>query len=853
MKPETWTRVRELFDAAAALPPGERTAWLERACAGEPEVKAELERLLREDDAAHGFLETSALERADLALGTPLRAGARVGRYRLVREIASGGMGTVFEALQDQPRRTVAVKMLRFGLASPERLRRFQVEAEVLGTLTHPGIAQIFEADTVDGQPWFAMEYVAGARDLVAFAREQGLGARERVRLFTAVCDAVAHGHQKGVIHRDLKPSNVLVDEAGRPKVIDFGVARAAQAGPGAGGALETRAGNVVGTLPYMSPEQLAADGAAVDVRSDVYSLGCMLCELLSGRLPHDLEGLSLAAVAQRVLEEEPSVPAALPSELRWILLRALEKDADRRYASASELRADLERFLAGEPVLAGPPSRRYRLQRLARRNRGALLALLLVFAALAVGLVRARIDARAAERARVAADEARRAAEREASRARAVTAFLRRTLTSIAPADMGPEVRVLDVLEEAERSVTRGALEPDALATVHHVLGESYLALGDLERAEAHLALARSPGWRASAEPLALDAEASWATLLVRQRRFADALALTAELLALAEARQGAGSQSALSVREARVRALTGLDRFDEAEPLALANLELADALPADEVLARAYCLADLAALRRAQGRFDEQLELLRRELALCEERLPAEHFLTQATRMAVGSALFDLTRWKESEELLRPALEWSRRRLGEHHQTLAALNNVSIALLMQDRPLEALDLIEEALPLARRLHGEGSLVALRVLTNLAVARVKEERFGEAEAVCLEILAQGTETLESDPDLLLRVRMNLGMALEGQGRLDEAEELYRANWEQSRARIGAAHRTTLAHLARLVYVNHLQGDHAEVLRTARELRDQERPGGPYAAWSRQMLDESSAPAAMPE
>ncbi len=398
MKVASWVRIRELFDQVVVLPELERTAFLDRACAAEPELRAEVERMLRSDEEATGFLDepASILENAILP-----QVGTRIGRYTLKRVLASGGMGTVFEAVQDEPRRTVALKTLRLGLSSPETLQRFRFEAEVLGNLRHPSIAQIFEAGTHEeaGEvvPYFAMELVSGARDLVSYVREEDLALPEKLELFLEVCAAVQHGHQKGVIHRDLKPGNILVDSEGRAKVIDFGVARWTDPAAARLGDLATQTGQVLGTFGYMAPEQLAGGSAAVDVRSDVYALGVVLFELVEGRRPHELEDKSPAQALRTIQEEIPRPSTSTPRELGWILSKALAKEPERRYGSASDLAADLVRFVRHEPVLAGPPSVRYRLGKFVRRHRVFLTATAAVVVALALGLVRAEREAQAA------------------------------------------------------------------------------------------------------------------------------------------------------------------------------------------------------------------------------------------------------------------------------------------------------------------------------------------------------------------------------------------------------------------------------------------------------------------------
>ncbi len=304
------------------------------------------------------------------------RIGMRIGSSVLRRLIGAGGMGLVYEAEQEHPRRTVAIKVMRRGLATREILRRFEWEVEALGRLHHPGIAQVYETGTFeeDGEtlPYFAMEYVRDACTLTQWVARQRLDRRARIELLATLCDAVQHGHQMGVIHRDLKPANVLVDSDGRPKVIDFGVARATRSDV-ALTTLQTRAGELLGTLQYMSPEQCDGDPLAIDVRSDVYSLGVILYELLCGKPPYSLDDLSIAAAARRIREEIPAVPPGLRRELRGdpeaIVLKALEKERDRRYDSAEQFAHDLRNHLAGEPNLARRASRSRRALRQVARH----------------------------------------------------------------------------------------------------------------------------------------------------------------------------------------------------------------------------------------------------------------------------------------------------------------------------------------------------------------------------------------------------------------------------------------------------------------------------------------------------
>src|SRR5690606_18745412 len=393
--PERWAKVRAILEEALDLPPDERSAFVARATQGDERLTAEVEELLRIDtgteDTRLGLPEPEILGGwLEEHMGRVL-AGKRIGSFRLRRILGYGGMGTVYEAEQDSPRRVVALKMMRLGLGAPAALRRFRWEIDVLARLRHPAIAQVYEAgvhvEHIDGHavevPYFAMERVEGARTLLRFAEEERLDVRARLRLFVAVCHGVQEGHRRGLIHRDLKPGNLLVDCHGHAKIIDFGVARAMRDEPHR--PFATMTGETIGTLRYMSPEQLAGDPEDVDVRTDVYSLGIVLYELLSGQPPYADRNAPLAQLAG-VLRSEAPVPLGtrdprLRGDLECIAQKAMHHDRAQRYESAGDLAADVERWLAGLPVEAGPPGSLYRLRKLVARHRvavaGALLALL--------------------------------------------------------------------------------------------------------------------------------------------------------------------------------------------------------------------------------------------------------------------------------------------------------------------------------------------------------------------------------------------------------------------------------------------------------------------------------------------
>jgi tetratricopeptide (TPR) repeat protein/tRNA A-37 threonylcarbamoyl transferase component Bud32 len=348
---------------------------------------------LEEREHVDPLPETQTVQKRNAAAPEDIRPLEQVGHYRIKRLIASGGMGTVYEATQDSPRRVVAVKVMKPGLASRAAMRRFEFEAHVLGRLRHPGIAQIYEAGThcdhAGSVPYFAMEYIPNAKPLTRFVTEHKLGTRQRIGLFAQVCDAVHHGHQKGVIHRDLKPSNILVDASGQVKIIDFGVAR----GTDSDLSLTTQCtdvGQLIGTLQYMSPEQCAGDPHDIDTRSDVYALGVVFFELLTGQLPYDVREEAIHEATRVIREEQPArlstFDRTLRGDVETIAFKALEKDRARRYQSASDFGRDIERYLANKPIQARPPSVVYRFRKFVRRRRVPVAAAAAIVLAFGVG-----------------------------------------------------------------------------------------------------------------------------------------------------------------------------------------------------------------------------------------------------------------------------------------------------------------------------------------------------------------------------------------------------------------------------------------------------------------------------------
>ncbi|HEY2736840.1 MAG TPA: serine/threonine-protein kinase [Thermoanaerobaculia bacterium] len=847
-----------LFGRALEKPPAEREAFLAAACAGDADLRREVERLLAADGQAGTFFDHPPALPA-LPEDTAFHLPARLGAYQLLREIGRGGMGTVYLARRDdeQYEQEVAIKVLRWGIAGAETVHRFHTERQILARLVHPGIARLYDGGrTGDGRPFLVMELVSGL-PLDEHCDRNALGIDERLEIFLRVCAAVQHAHQSLLVHRDLKPSNILVTAAGEPKLLDFGIAK--QLTPEGGGADLTRTGSRLMTPSYASPEQVR--GEPITTTSDVYSLGVVLFELLAGcspyragsGLPHEIEraicdqeperpsqalfrdsrdGRDGASRAEAIARARGTGSAALRRRLRGdldtIVLTALRKDPAQRYGTAAELAADIDRHLRHLPVAAQPDSLLYRARKLLRRRRSAVAAaavLALATAAFLLGLA-----------------EQQRRIVRERDKAQAALGFLVDLFGAANPYhEHGEPPTAAEILRRGAARVSHD-LEgrPDVQVAVMDAIGQAQLGLGRADEAEPVLeravALRRKAG---AGEPLELaESLEHLAAARYEQSDFTTAERLLREAIAL---RRRAGSPPLGLAAALNQLGMTIALRRPSPEVAALHReaMELARRAEGPNGPTVADSLLLLGRLAHDQGHYAEAERLYREGLAIERKALAPGDPRALRDRAELAAILLDAGKPKETEALLLKLMELQRQVLGPGHpDLLTALNNLGMARQAQGNTAGAEAAYREALLLPRRSTSNTDLLHAALLGNLATVLQMQGRFAESRPLLAEALALRRRALGDRHPLVAQILIKMARAERAGGNPDGALDLAHQALTIVETAEGPGHPHTAFPLLEIAADLMARGDAADIagaepiLRRVLDLRRRALPAG---------------------
>jgi serine/threonine protein kinase/tetratricopeptide (TPR) repeat protein len=937
-------RLASIFAGASELPPDQRASYLDAACQGDPALRAEVQSLLAAHDQAGRFLTDPTLAPESIppesippgsipspaSLPTSLfpitptspttttatlgeGPGTRIGPYKLLQLIGEGGFGSVFMAEQDRPvRRKVALKIIKLGMDTRAVIARFEAERQALAMMDHANIARVLDAGATDtGRPFFVMELVKGD-PIVEYCDKNSLSIQDRLELFAQVCHAVQHAHTKGIIHRDIKPSNILVsNQDGRPhtKVIDFGIAKATSAQL-TEKTLFTEHKSLIGTPTYMSPEQ--AEGTLdIDTRTDVYSLGVLLYELLTGSTPFSGKELRSAAWGemQRIIREvEPPKPSTRISqstesitsvaahrhteprrlgmivrgELDWIVMKALEKDRQRRYETANGLAMDIRRYLSGEPVAAAPPSNAYRLKKLVKRNKGTVIAAGAVALALVIGLVgtiwqatiaadqrdKARTEAARAVAAeaetRKRANEVQRIADFqaamlgqidpsaagikltqdvrsrfEAALARAATPAADREAQTQLFASLWSRVNATDAaIEFIDATILRPAVDavdlqfkdqPLIAATLHQALGERYGDLGlyntalSLERQ----ALAARRKVLGNDHPDTLDAISNVGLLLMRLGQFDEAEPYYTEALDKGHRVLGDDHPDTLIFLSRTGHLHLAKSQPHDAERYFRQVLETRQkSLGKDDPLTL-NALGDWATMLRDQGKLKEAEQFHRDVLASRRRVLGNDHRQTLISISDLAAVLHAQGDSQEAAKYFKEVADLRRRMLGETHPaTLNAVQNLGTLLGSIGQPAKAESLMREALVKRQQTFGPDHPDTLITLGNLAAFLIAEDKFTDAEPLCRETLERRRRVLGPDHGDTLIANNVMGLVFIRQGKLTQGEPYWQEALRIARQTLGPAHPDTLVYAHNLASLAIDQDKFLEAEQLFREVVD---------------------------